>query len=398
MPKKKTIKRALIWGAVALGFGAAVAYSFRKQPLAVDTAAVTEGDFARSVRAAGVTRVRTRYLLSAPVNGRLARIELRPGARVAPGTALARIDPPPSPLLDARTQRELRARLGAAEANAKLAEATQAQAEAAFAQAESERKRTEQLAGSGALAERDLEHVRTEAWLRRKELDAASFRIDAARHEVQMTRAALRSGEAGAGAQRTVIASPVSGVVLRVFKDTEAFVAAGTPLLELADPADMEVVADVLSNDAVEIEPGDPAALVGWGGPELAGRVRTVEPGAATKISALGVEEQRVNVVIDILAPFEQWRRLGDNYDIEAAIEVARLPKAVLVDSGALFRDGKSWAVFTVDEGTAEKRTVTLADRNPEVAAVTEGLAVGETVILFPGDTLKAGTRVNPIR
>lgn len=396
--QRKTLKRTLMWSAAAVAVVAGIAASFREQPLPVETAVVTEGEFARAVRVAGVTRVRTRYLVSAPVNGRLARIDLRPGARVEPGTALALIDPPPSPLLDARTQRELRARLGAAEANAKLAEATQAQAEAAYQQSESDRKRLEQLAGSGAVAERDLDRVRTEASLRRKELDAASFRIDAAKHEVQMTRAALRSGESGAGTQRTVIRSPVSGVVLRLFKDSEAFVSVGTPLLELADPADMEVVADVLSNDAVEIDPGDPAALVGWGGAELAGRVRTVEPGATTKVSALGVEEQRVNVVIDILAPFDQWQRLGDNYDIEAAIEVARLPKAVLVDSGALFRDGKAWAVFTVVDDTAQKRTVKVLDRNPDSAAVSEGLAVGETVVLYPGDTLKPGARVNALR
>lgn len=396
--QQKTLRRTLIGSAVAAAIAVSIALSFREQPLPVETAVVAEGEFARAVRVSGVTRVRTRYLVSAPVNGRLARIDLRPGARVEPGTGLARINPPPSPLLDARTQRELRARLGAAEANAKLAEATEAQAQAAFSQAESERKRLEQLAGSGAVAERDLDRVRTEASLRRKELDAASFRIDAAKHEVQMTRAALRSGEAGAGAQRTVIASPVSGVVLRVFKDTEAFVAVGTPLLELADPADMEVVADVLSNDAVEIDAGDPALLIGWGGPDLAGRVRTVEPGATTKISALGVEEQRVNVVIDILAPYDQWRRLGDNYDIAAAIEVARLPKAVLVDSGALFRDGKTWAVFAVEGGRAAKRTLKVLDRNPELAAVSQGLAVGDEVVLFPGDTLKPGARVDALR
>ncbi len=230
-----------------------------------------------------------------------------------------------------------------------------------------------------------------------RELRAADFQLHAAGHELSQAQAlvARYEGNAEAPAERWNVTAPVSGVVLRVMQESETVVAPGAPLFEIGDPRDLEIVVDVLSADAVEMRPGAPVAVEGWGGPTpLAGRLRRVEPTAFTKISALGVEEQRVNVLIDIVSPQDAWASLGDGYRVDARITVFTLDGATIIPSGALFRVEDAWQVFVMGDGRAERRPVQLIRRSGRVAAVASGIAPGERLIVYPSDQITEGSRV----
>lgn len=395
MKKTSNLRRAL-YAAFAAAAVLLIALSLRPKALPVETAVAGRGLFVQRIREDGRTRVKNRYVVSSPVTGRILRIALRPGDAVRSGDVLARLLPAQSPLLDARTSRELQARLGAAEAGLAMARTTIAQARLAATIAGDEAERLAKLSAAGAVSPRDLELAQSTVKLRSGELEAAEFRYHAAGHEVEMARAALGGKSTGAGPE-IVIHSPVDGTVLRVGLESEALVAAGTPLLELARREELEVVVDVLSSDAVRIPVTAPVEITGWGGDgALQGRVRTIEPAAFTKLSALGVEEQRVNVVIDLLSPPEARPALGDGYRVEAAIVTAEVSDAVTVPLGALFRSGEAWAVFVVIEGRAGRREVELGLRNDRSAVVTQGVAAGDVVVVYPGDTLTDGARVSP--
>jgi HlyD family secretion protein len=375
--------------------GGLVALSMRPKPVPADFARVERGPFQVTVDEQGQTRVRGRFVIAAPISGTLLRIPLRAGDRVQEGTVVARIVPLEPALLNAQARAELVARRNAAEAARRQAEASMARARAAQAFAAQDLETTRQLLARGAVPQRQLEVAELEAQSRTRELQAATFAARTARYEVEAAAAALRRSREGSGTEQLEVRSPVAGEVLRVQRESEGAVTAGTPLLEVGDPAALEVVVDVLTADAVDIRPGAEVTLDRWGGDSvLHGRVRRVEPSGFTRLSALGVEEQRVNVLVDLADPREKWQALGDGYRVEAHIRVYQAADALKVPVTALFRQDGGWAVFRVVEGRASIRAVEIGRRNGLEAEVLKGLEAGDEVIVHPGDAIHDGVAV----
>ena len=392
------LRRLLLMLVLAAGVGGLV-LAFRPRPVPVEIATVVRGPFEQTIDDDGKTRVRERYMVSAPVAGTLLRIALKAGDPIAVGTLLAAIVPNPSPLLEPRTRDELQQRLGAAEARKLRAAAALERATAALDQAQTDLSRSRVLAQKGVAPTVKLERDEIAVRIAGRERDAARFEDHAVAHEVDLARAALQTGIGNTDPAATGgawdIRSPVAGRVLRVAQESEAAIAIGAPLIEIGDPRDLEIVVDVLSTDAVKIAPGDAVHIEGWGGDRpLAGRVRRVEPAALTKVSALGVEEQRTNVLVDIVSPAADWANLGDGYRIDARIVIYRADGVVKVPAGALFRDGEGWAVFVDQDGVARKRPVALLRRGGLEAAVEKGLRPDERVVLYPDDAITDGARI----
>ena len=376
---------------------AAVAWSVMPRPLPVETATVTKGRFVATVDEDGKTRMRERYIVAAPLSGRLTRVRLKAGDQVGADDLIATIAPSPAPLLDPRSRREAEERLGAAEATIERTKASIERAQAQSDQASNDLVRTRTLVERGAATIQELERAELAMRVADRDLRAAQFLNHAAEHELAQARALLAEYDDGAKAPPEIwnIRAPVAGLVLKVNQESETIVQAGAPILEIGDPLDLEIVVDVLSTDAVAIHPGTEVAIENWGGQgALEGRVRRIEPAAFTKISTLGVEEQRVNVLIDVTSPHEKWRGLGDAYQVDTRITVFSQDDATVVPAGALFRKGDSWNVFVVVDGRAEARAVTLLRRSGRLAAVSSGLAVGDRVIIYPSDRIGLGARV----
>jgi HlyD family secretion protein len=396
----KTRPRAILWWPVLAALAVTVLlFGLRPQPVPVDVARVVRGHFEDTVAEDGKTRVRERYTVSAPLEGTLERIRLKAGDPVERNMVLAIIHPKQPLLLDTRTEQELSARLRAAEATRQQALAAAERARASMTQAKADYARTKALADAGLAPPAHRERDELTLKLASKDLIAAEFAADVATHQVEMAQAALSRGrdvtKATSLDQRWEIRSPVLGRVLRVLQENEAAVTPGTPLLELADPMELEVIVDVLTTDALQVHPGAVVWLERWGGDApVQGRVRLVEPSGFTKISALGVEEQRVNVVIDLIDPPAQWNNVGDGYRVDARIVVFRQDDAVTVPTGALFREGDQWAVFVVTDGYARKRRIQMVRRNGNEALVEGGLEPGEEVIVYPSDAAADGARV----
>jgi HlyD family secretion protein len=373
-------------------------WSFIPRPIEVEISETRQGNFIQTIDEDGRTRVRNRYVVSAPLAGRLERITLREGDSVEKDAVLAKISPSAPALLDARTEQELKARVGAAEAGKLRAEVRVERALVALAQARADFDRTSKLASAAFVSPTKLEADRLNVTLNEKEIDTAKQEVHVAEHDLEVARAALlqvRSPTPAATEKLWQVRAPVAGRVLKLTQQNETVVNTGSPLLELGNAHDLEAVVDVLTSDAVRIRPGAKVLFERWGGSEnLQGRVRLVEPSAFTKISALGVEEQRVNVVIDMVSPSDKWQTVGDGYRIEARIVVDERADATLVPVSALFRDGDQWAVFTISQGHAEKRTVQLGARSGLVAVVEKSLAAGEKIILYPSDAIKDQTKV----
>lgn len=364
------------------------------ESMEVDTASVERGALRVTIDEEGETRVQQRFVVSAPVSGRLQRIELEPGDRVVRGkTVLARLLPAESPLLDPRTRAELSAAVEAARAAIGQARAERDRAATALERARTTLQRRQELAKGGAIARDDVDAAETAVRTAEEAARAAQFTLERSEYELQLARARL---QAPASSGRTVdIIAPVDGVVLRRLRESEAVVPPGEPLLELADPSRIEIVADLLSTDAVRVAPGAHVLIEQWGGPEpLEGRVRRVEPSGFMKVSALGVEEQRVNVIVDVNDVPDMARRLGDGYRVEIRVVVWEQDDVVKVSIGSLFRRGDQWSVFVVENGIARLQAVQVGQRNDVEAQITEGLSPGQTVVLHPPDTLTDGIRV----
>ncbi len=364
-----------------------------------EVATVTKGRFVATVDEDGKTRIRERYVVAAPLAGRLTRVRLKAGDQVAADDVIAVIQPSPAPFLDPRSRREAAEKLGAAEAGLERAKAVVDRAQAQTKQAEQDLGRSQALFERGAETAQARERTELAKRVAERDQRAAEFLFHAAQHELDQARALLEqySDSAKEVPETWNVAAPTSGLVLKVFQESETAVEPGTPILEIGDTHDLEIVVDVLSTDAVEIHPAAEVVIEHWGGPgTLVGRVRRVEPAAFTKISTLGVEEQRVNVLIDILSPLEQWRGLGDAYQLDTRITVFAQDDATIVPVGALFRRGESWNVFVVKDGRAELRTVTLVRRAARLAAVSAGVQPGEQVIVYPADRIIPGVRIEP--
>ena len=381
--------------AIAAAVVAVAVWALLPKPVAIDAARVARGTFEEVVEEDGRTRVRNRYVVSSPLAGRLERITLRAGDRVEEEGVVAVIRPIASPLLDARTTHELTERLGAAEAKLEQARATLERARVAWEQSRVDHERASKLAAEGIVAANELDRARLGLRIAEKDLAAAQHAAHTAEHDVESARAALARVREG-GDEPFAVTSPVAGRVFRVVEESASVVAAGTALLELADPQDLEVVVDVLTPDAVRIPPGAAVRIERWGGDRsLEGRVRLVEPSGYTKLSALGVEEQRTNVVIDLASPAAEWRTLGDGFRVDARIVVSRTEGGLKAPASALFREGEGWAAFVVEDGRAHKRAVASPRRNAREALIESGIAEGETVILYPTDVIADGVRVS---
>ena len=393
---KRKITLALI-GFLVLVFGVWV---FIPAPKAIEVGAVSQGRFERAVQEDGKTRVRDRYLISAPIMGRMGRTPLNQGDVVSIGDTLVTLWPATPALLDERTRAEQEAHIAAMQASWEKAQANTERASAALEQASAQRGRSEALTKNGFLSpnqnEVDLLNVR----LREKELNSAQHEESAARYALAQSRVALRqfyqSLETGKK-QAFDIKAPVGGRVLKIYQQSEGLVAAGAPLIELGDPEQLEVVVDLLTEDAAQIKPGTPVQLSQWGGPVvLKGQVRLIEPAAFTKVSALGVEEQRVNAVIDITSPLSDWRTLGDGFKVEVRVLVEVVENVMKVPVSAIFPMGSRSGIFVLDHGRARLQEIAVKARNGVEAWVKTDLAVGTQVIIYPDTKLKDKDRVKP--
>jgi len=379
---------------------AGVIYGFRPQPVLVDTARAIRGPLQVVIEEEGKTRVKERFEISAPVAGVVQRIELDVGDPVSKGQVLARLLALRSDVLDPRSRAQALARVAAAEAahNVARENARAAAADADYARAELARVR--KLHNSGGMSQDTLDQA--DAAFRRAEANksSANFAVEVARFELEAARSALEHSaarDAGSGEppEQVTVRAPVDGQVLKVYQRSEYVVAPGQVLLEIGDPGALEVEIDVLSADAVRIQPGGKVLFERWGGDGiLEGRVRVVEPVGFTKVSALGVEEQRVWVIVDFVSPREQWQRLGDGYRVDASFVLWEADDVLQVPTSAVFRQGNGWAVFVVEDETARLRSVEPGRRGGLRTQIVSGLDVGETVITHPGDTITDGVRV----
>jgi HlyD family secretion protein len=377
----------------------AIVWAFLPRPVPVETAVVSRGPLRVTVEEEGKTRLRDRFVVSAPVAGYVRRVGLEVGDPVAKGQALAALEPLRAEALDPRARAIAEAREATAEAALRAAEERVREAAAVEEYAVARLDRTRKLAEAGLTPRDTLEQVESETKRARAEKGSAVEAADAARHELEAAKATLtKAGEPGGKDRgKVVVRSPVGGRVLAVRHESEGVVPSGTPLLEVGDPGRLEVEVDVLSADAVRIHPGTPVRFERWGGEgPLEGKVRVVEPVGFTKISALGVEEQRVLVIVDFTSPRERWRKIGDGYRLEAIFILWEEKGVLQVPAGAVFRTGDRFAVYVVEKGRAKVRQVEVGKRNGLAAQVLSGLAEGETVVLHPGDTVSDGRKVRP--
>ena len=390
----------LFWGTLAAIVLLGLAFAFRPRAVIVDMVTVDRGELVITVNDEGETRVHDVYLLSAPVAGHMRRIGLHAGDPVvALQTVVAEIQPIEPAFLDPRSEAQARADVRAAESAKTLAEAEVEQARAELEFAEREKNRAVTLIRDGTISQRELDTAERNSRTSRAALATAIAALEVRSYELERARAALVSPtQTTAGSEDCdciSIRSPVDGRVLRILQKSEAVVAAGAPLIEIGNPRDLEIVVDLLSADAVKVEPGQRVIIERWGGDTpLAGRVRLVEPFAFTKISALGIEEQRVNVVIDLTSDENEWRRLAHGYQVDVRIVLWESDDTLILPLLALFRDGSEWSVFVESGGRAEPRKVEIGRRNSLDTEVLGGLEAGERVVLHPSDRVSAGVRI----
>jgi HlyD family secretion protein len=379
---------------------AALVIGFLPRAVPVDIATVKRAPLTVSVEEEGKTRVRQRYLVAAPVAGYIRRIALKAGDAVAARQVLAVIEPARAVALDPRTRAQAQAQVSAAQAALAVAEQDAQAATAAAGLARQERVRAESLRQANFLSAQALDTARSAETRALAAQQASVDAVEVARFELDMARAAVANAarlQAGGPAEVMQVRAPVAGRVLRVLHESEGAVAAGEPLLEIGNPASLEVEVEVLSTYAVKIAPGSRVILDRWGGDKpLQGRVRVVEPGGFTKVSALGVEEQRVRVIVDFTSPREAWQRLGDGYRVEARFVLWEGADVLQLPTSALFRHGEGWAVFAVKGGRAHLTPLEIGERAGLATQVLSGLAAGAEVVSHPDDTLSDGVRVKP--
>jgi HlyD family secretion protein len=396
--ERSALRRKLLPYFIGAALLVALYFGFRAGPVQVETAVAERGPLVVSVFEEGKTRIRHRHTISPPVSGFLNRVELRAGAPIQAGkTLLAVIEPASSPFLDPRARAEAEARLRATEIAKQSRQAELERANVALELAQKERARAEHLRKTQVISAQEWDLAESRVQLLERERNVAAFALRVADFEIAQARAALlqaqRPGDDGAEPLR--ILSPIDGYVLNVFQESARPIAAGEPIMEVGDPRDLEAEIELLSSDAVAVEVGADVSIERWGGPTpLRARVSVVERAGFTKISALGVEEQRVRVRVDFLDPMTPGRELGDRFRVEARIVTWRGEDVLQVPTGALFRRGGDWMTFVAAEGRAEARRVEITHHNGVAAEVRDGLTVGERVIVHPPDSVSEGVRV----
>jgi HlyD family secretion protein len=385
-------RRVLISAAV---IAALVAVALWPVTVPVEVAALARGPLVVTIDEEGMTRIRDKFVVSSPVAGRVLRIELEPGDAVKGGQVIARVRAETPPLLDSRTRAEAQAAIESARAALGRVRADVERARATLAQARRELARVQELAQSGLTTRQEVEAREAETRVAEESANAAAFAVRAAEAELRRTEARLAPTAPEAAGRVVTVTAPVDGVVLKRIRESESVVPAGDPLVEIGNPRQIEIVADLLSTDAVRVKPGSRALIEQWGGDKPMGaRVRRVEPSGFTKISALGVEEQRVNVVLDFVDPAAASAVLGDAFRVEVRVVTWEAEDVLKLPTAALFRQGEAWAVYVVDNGRARRTLVTLGHQTGQEAEVASGVSEGARVVLHPGDTLADGARV----
>jgi len=400
--KRRRLVSRVVTTFVLLGVVVLIGLGFVPKPVPTAVGKVERRTLEVTIDEPGKTRIRSKYVISAPVLGALSRITLRPGDLVEAGQVVAHISPVAPRLLDERTRAEASARVAVAQAHVARAQSTIKRAETAARFARDQAERTRKLHAQHGTSQQALEQAEYQQRAAEEELASAQLGERVAGNELAAARAALASvsgessGDAGAQAgSQVAVTAPIRGHVLHVHQESEAVVQPATPLVALGDPRAIEVVVDVLSADAVRIPLGAEARIERWGGPKpLHARVRAKEPSAFTTRSALGVEEQRVPVVLDIVDPPETWSALGDGYRVEARIRVERVADAVVVPASALFREAGAFRAFAVRDDKAAKVELETGARTPEWAEVKRGLEPGAEVVLYPSDQVVDGVEL----
>ena len=397
-PRKRGAWRRFIPHAIVAALAIAILAGLRPRPIAVEAGTVATGPLEVTVLEEGKTRIRHRYRISPPISGYLNRIPLRAGDRIEAGaTVLAIIQAQPSSFLDPRTRAEAEARAKAAEASKMRAESDLERLRASLELAQKDKVRASDLKAKGAISAKEWDAAESQVTVLTRELHSAEFAVRVAEFERAQAQAALTQAQMPAtekGEPLTLVA-PVTGFVLNVLEESARTVLAGVPIMEVGDPTDLEAEIELLSSDAVGVQPGAEVSIEQWGGDApLRGKVTAVEPGGYTKISALGVEEQRVKVRVEFMDPIPVAHPLGDRFRVEARILTWRGESVLQVPTGALFRRGNDWMTFVLDGGRARLTKVELGHMNGTAAEVRAGLEPGQSVILHPPDAVADGARV----
>lgn len=393
--KKRRVVGRIVGGGIVVGLLALIGLGFVPKPVQVVLGKVEKKSLEVTVDEPGRTRIRSKYVISAPSAGQLSRITLEPGDLVSDNAVVAELLPVAPQLLDARTRAEANARVSVAQAQLARTQAAIQSSETAYAFARDQAVRTRKLhAGNGTSAQA-LEKAEYDERSANDTLANARLGERVARGELEAARAVLASMSGNQQGGKLTLSAPVAGPVLRVFQESAGVVQAGAPLLEIGDPKTLEISVDVLSMDAVRIKRGAEAHIERWGGDYvLNARVREKQPAAFTTRSALGVEEQRVPVLLDLIDPRERWQDLGDGYRVEARIRVAHIPDAIVAPAAALFREDGSFSAFVVKGGKAHKVKVDVGARTSDWAEVKKGVALGDVLVLYPSDQVVDGVKV----
>jgi HlyD family secretion protein len=390
---KHRLRRALPWlGGFALL--ALIVWGLWPKPVIVETGVAIRSPLTVRISEEGKTRVRNRYIVAASVAGNMRRIPLKPGDTVeADKTVLTNIEPVVAPLLDPRARIQAEAAISLHEASRRKAEESLSAARSALMLAEAERDRMRSVKRDGSVSESDRDRMETEASIKAAEVRAAEFSLQVIDYELAQARAVIERQDINTSGNLVEVKSPVSGRVLKVMQESETVVSPGTTILEIGDPHDIEIEAEILSRDAVSIQPGDAVEIDQWGGEvPLKGRVRRVEPAAFTKISALGVEEQRVIVLSDLIDPPEAARALGDRFRVEVRVAVWHADDVLVVPAGALFREGNFWKTYIYQNDRARLTTLEVGHSDGRFTEVLSGLKVGDKVMMHPPDTIRDGS------
>lgn len=388
------MRRIVTFGIAGLGLVLLLVWAFLPRPVVVETAVVERRNLAVEIEAEGEARIREVFTVSAPIAGKLERILLHAGDRVDAGAVVARIGPAAPALLDSRSRAVAEATAAAASAAVDLARAQLAQAGATLEFSTGEADRARALYERSTLSKRLLDNAVLAQRTAEAAVASAQANLSVREREQDSARAVLATDANGGERCCIEIVTPVAGRILRVATENEQVVQAGTPIIDIGDPANMEIAVDLLSRDAVRIEVGGLATITGWGGPDLAARVERIEPTAVTRVSALGIEEQRVEVILALGGDRKDRQALGHGFRVLARLRVWDGQDVLAIPVGALFRDGSDWAAYVVSDGRAVLRRIGIGERNASFAQVLDGLVEGDQVVIHPSDTVSNGVRV----